>query len=326
MPKNKSFERLCIKFNVGELHWRHWPIMPKRGLPIAFAMSLTSYLARNGALSSSTNSPNSQKLPSETSVADGAVRIHVENRVGTITLSRPDALNAFNSEQRASLTRSINELQEDPTVGVIVVTGEGRGFSAGADLREPGGADKKPSERLLEEYAPFLQAVVACPKPVIGAVNGIAAGIGGALVLACDIVVMARSSSIYLAFSAIGLVPDGGMTWHLQRQLGHRRAFEIMALGQHIDADTCLSLGLANRVVDVDEVAACAQGLASELLERAPLSLDYTKQALRAAAGSTLEQAISTEAHLQDKAAASDDHREGREAFLEKRKPVWKGR
>lgn len=246
--------------------------------------------------------------------------------MGTITLARPDALNAFNSAQRSSLRQAIKDLQDNADVGVIVITGEGRGFSAGADLREQGGLEKKPSERLLEEYAPFLTAISDCPKPVIAAVNGIAAGIGGALVLACDIVVMARSASIYLAFSAIGLVPDGGMTWQLQRQLGHRRAFEIMALGQRIDSETCLALGLANRVVDDEAVAETARGLADELLERAPLSLQYTKQALHAAAASTLTEAIATEAGLQDKAAASDDHKEGRQAFLEKRKPQWKGR
>ncbi|MEO0547957.1 MAG: enoyl-CoA hydratase-related protein [Pseudomonadota bacterium] len=256
---------------------------------------------------------------------EGTVAVSVRNRIGTITLSRPDALNAFNAAQRASLYNSINDLQNDENVGAIIVTGAGRGFSAGADLREQGGSDKKPSERLLEEYAPFLTAIAECPKPVIGAINGIAAGIGGALTLACDIVVMARSSSIYLAFSAIGLVPDGGMTWHLQRQLGHRRAFEIMALGQRIEAATCLELGLANRVVDDEAVLPAAEGLARELLERAPLSLQYTKEALKAAAASTLQEAIGTEAALQDKAAASADHKEGRQAFLEKRKPVWKG-
>ncbi|MEM1040181.1 MAG: enoyl-CoA hydratase-related protein [Pseudomonadota bacterium] len=258
-------------------------------------------------------------------LTEGTVAVSVRNEIGTITLSRPDALNAFNAAQRVSLYNAINVLQDDENVGVIIITGAGRGFSAGADLREQGGSDKKPSERLLEEYAPFLTAIAECPKPVIGAINGIAAGIGGALALACDIVVMARSSAIYLAFSAIGLVPDGGMTWHLQRQLGHRRAFEIMALGQRIEAPNCLELGLANRVVDDEAVLPSAEELAIKLLERAPLSLQYTKEALKAAAASTLQKAIATEAQLQDKAAASADHREGRQAFLEKRKPVWKG-
>lgn len=246
--------------------------------------------------------------------------------VGTITLSRPDSLNAFNAEQRTSLFLAINDLQANPNIGVVIITGAGRGFCAGADLREQGGSEKKPSERLLQEYAPFLTAIAEGPKPVLAAVNGIAAGIGGALVLACDLVVMARSASIYLAFSAIGLVPDGGMTWHLERQLGRRRAFEIMALGKRIEADRCLSLGLANQIVDDDAVLDTANALAAELLERAPLSLQYTKQAMRAAAESTLLEAIATEAALQDRAAESEDHKEGRQAFLEKRKPNWKGR
>ncbi|MEL6920504.1 MAG: enoyl-CoA hydratase-related protein [Pseudomonadota bacterium] len=271
-----------------------------------------------------TDKPSHQEI-NQQHERDGAVTVRIADGVGTISLSRADALNAFNAAQRSTLLAALQSLSSDDEVGVIIITGEGRGFCAGADLREQGGYDKPPSARLLEEYAPFLEAVAALPKPVIAAVNGIAAGIGGALVLSCDLVVMAESASIYLAFSAIGLVPDGGLTWHLERQLGRRKAFEIMALGQRIEANACLQLGLANRVVADDAVMAEALSLASDLLVRAPLSLRFTKEAVHAATRSTLRDAIETEARLQDKAAASEDHKEGRQAFLEKRAPRWTG-
>ena len=249
----------------------------------------------------------------------------VDDGIATLTMNRPDSRNALSRDMMTGLAESLARLALDPKVRVVVLTGAGRAFCAGADLSE-GTLDQNISEILETEYRPSLLAIRESTKTWIAAVNGAAAGVGGSYALSCDLVVMAEHAYIYQAFIAIALVPDGGATWHLVRQLGPHRAFEMIADGEKMPAATCVSWGLANRVVPAEEVLPHALAWAGRLAEKAPLALRYSKQALREAMERSLPEMISEEARLQDLAGASEDAREGVMAVLEKRKAVFKGR
>ena len=178
---------------------------------------------------------------------------------------------------------------------------------------------------LNSEYKPGLLAVHNAPKPWISAVNGACAGIGSAYAMTCDLMVMAENAYIYQAFSAIGLVPDGGATWHLQRILGPKRAYEMIATGEKVKAEKCLQLGLCNRLSSATELVPSALSWARELAAKSPLALRHSKASLNFAAEASLADVISNEARLQHLCVDSDDAREGVLAFLEKRAPDWKG-
>ncbi len=175
------------------------------------------------------------------------VRYAVDQGVALITLNRPAVMNAFNGQMRRELLAAVRRAIDDAGARVVVLTGEGRGFSAGADLAD--GVPPLVQQQIDEEYKPVLMAISEAPKPFISAVNGAAAGIGSSFAMACDLTVMADNAYIYQAFMAIALVPDGGATWHLVRQLGRKRAFEVIVEGERMSAARCLELGLANRVV-----------------------------------------------------------------------------
>ncbi len=268
------------------------------------------------------------------------VDVEIANAIAVVTLQRPASLNACNGTLRRELLQAVQQLNADDSVRVVIVTGAGRGFCCGADLVDNNPPEQTVEDRLNQEYKPILLGISEAPKPYIAAVNGPAAGIGCALALSCDIVLMAPASYLFLAFSAIGLLPDGGMSRHLLRQLGPKKAYEVMALGQKLQAQECVSLGLANAVcaragddqnasdqaVLNRQLLSDAHDYADRLLTRAPLSLRYTKQVIREVAEKSLDETISIEAGLQAIAYQSDDHAEGKQAFLEKRSPVWKGR
>ncbi len=253
------------------------------------------------------------------------VRYELHGAVALITLHRPDVLNAFDTQQRADLLAAAQRAETDPAVRVVVLTGAGRAFCAGADLADAT-LDDGIGALIEREYRPSLLAIRESTKPWIAAVNGAAAGIGGSYAMSCDLVVMAENAYIYQAFIAIALIPDGGATWHLVRQLGPRRAFEMIAEGEKMPAATCVEMGLANRVVPAGEVLENALAWAQKLADKAPLALRYSKQALREAMERSLPEMISVEGALQDLAGASEDAKEGVTAFLEKRKPVFTGR
>ena len=254
------------------------------------------------------------------------VRCAIEGPVAVVALDRPDRLNAFDAALRRDLRAAVDWANGADGVRAVVLTGEGRGFCAGADLAAKNPPDQTVQQRIEDEYAPALLGIATGPLPWIAAVEGAAAGIGSALALSCDLIVMAEGAYLYQAFSAIGLIPDGGATWHLPRLLGRYRAFEIMALGERLPADECHSAGIAQRLTFKGGARDEAMALAARLATRAPLSLALTKEALRRASGLDLGGAISMEAALQQRASASEDHAEGRAAFLEKRDPVWRGR
>jgi 2-(1,2-epoxy-1,2-dihydrophenyl)acetyl-CoA isomerase len=252
------------------------------------------------------------------------VRYAVDEGVALITLNRPAVMNAFNSQMRRDLLAAVRRAVADDAVRAVVLTGEGRGFSAGADLTD--GTPALVQQQIDEEYKPVLMAIAESPKPFISAVNGAAAGIGSSFAMACDLTVMAENAYIYQAFMAIGLVPDGGATWQLVRQLGRKRAFEVIVEGDKIGAGRCYELGLANRVVAPEFLLEEALGWARALARKAPLALRYSKEAVYKAMQLDLPDTISYEAKLQNLTFASEDMREGVQAFFEKRPPLFKGR
>ena len=255
--------------------------------------------------------------------------IERQGAVALLTLNRPDSLNAFDTKMRREFVLAARGLNEDDSVRVVVLTGSGRAFCAGADLAESpedGLGDGQTTEDMLNsEYKPGLLAVHNAPKPWISAVNGACAGIGSAYAMTCDLMVMAENAYIYQAFSAIGLVPDGGATWHLQRILGPKRAYEMIATGEKVKAEKCLQLGLCNRLSSATELVPSALSWARELAAKSPLALRHSKASLNFAAEASLADVISNEARLQHLCVDSDDAREGVLAFLEKRAPDWKG-
>jgi 2-(1,2-epoxy-1,2-dihydrophenyl)acetyl-CoA isomerase len=252
------------------------------------------------------------------------VKYAQHDKVAVITLHRPDAMNSFNTELRAALAFALEKAHEDDSVRAVVLTGEGRSFSAGADLKAS--IDRDVSEILLDEYRPIQETIAKIPKPVIAAVSGSAAGIGLSIALQCDLLIMADNAFMLSPFTTISLVPDGGMNWLLVRQLGYRRAFQLSVESERIPADRCVELGLANKTVPAEELLSAALEWAETLAQRAPLSLAATKKVMRFAADHQWADAYDMEAQLQGELLGSDDNREGVQAFFEKRAPKFEGK
>jgi 2-(1,2-epoxy-1,2-dihydrophenyl)acetyl-CoA isomerase len=252
------------------------------------------------------------------------VKYEQQGAVAVITLNRPDAMNSFNTELRADLIAAMARAHADDSVRVVVLTGEGRCFSAGADLKA--GIDKDVSEILQVEYRPVQEAIANMPKPVIAAIPGSAAGIGLSIALQCDLMIMADNAFLLSPFTTIALVPDGGMNWLLVRQLGYRRAFQLSVESERIAADRCVELGLANKVVPAEELQSAALKWARALALRAPLSLAATKKVMRFAANNDWGSSYDLEAQLQGELLGSADNQEGIQAFFEKRTPKFTGK
>jgi 2-(1,2-epoxy-1,2-dihydrophenyl)acetyl-CoA isomerase len=244
--------------------------------------------------------------------------------VAVITLRRPESMNAFDTALRAAVQAAFDRARGDDSVRVVVFTGEGRCFSAGADLKA--GIDRDVAEILQVEYRPIQEAIASLPKPVIAAVPGSAAGIGMSMALQCDLLVMADNAFLLSPFTTISLVPDGGLNWMLVRQLGYRRAFQLSVESERIPAQRCVELGLANRTAPAEELMDVALEWAHALAKRAPLSLAATKKAMRFALDHDWAAAYDMEAELQGELLGTEDNREGISAFLEKRAPEFKGK
>ena len=253
------------------------------------------------------------------------VNYEQQDAVAVISLNRPDSLNAFTNELRADLLEALGRAQADSGIKVIVLTGEGRCFSAGADLKDDV-VDKPVGEKLQQEYRPVLEAIANMPKPVIAAVPGSAAGIGLSVALQCDLLVMADNAFMLSPFTTISLVPDGGLNWLLVRQLGYRRAFQLSVESERIPAQRCVELGLANRAIPADKLRSFAVDWAQLLANRAPLSLAATKKVMRYAADHDWESSYDLEAELQNELFGSEDNMEGIAAFLQKRAARFKGK
>ena len=246
--------------------------------------------------------------------------------VATITLNRPDALNSLTVPMKRELLAAFRSVERNATVRAVVLTGAGRAFCAGQDLRERLQPDAAPlGEEVRERYNPIIRAMRALPKPIVGAINGVAAGAGASLAMACDIRVASEASSFALAFGKVGLVPDSGGTWFLPRLVGSARASEIALLNESIPAADALQIGLVGRVVPPDHLASEAASIAARLAAGAPRAIALTKRALNATWDRDLDAALDAEAHYQDIAGRTKDHAEGMHAFLQKRPPRFTG-
>ncbi|HJP71787.1 MAG TPA: enoyl-CoA hydratase-related protein [Candidatus Limnocylindria bacterium] len=245
--------------------------------------------------------------------------------VSLLTLNRPDALNALNAQLRHELLAGINAARKDDATRAVVITGAGRGFCAGADLR--GGTAEREFRRVLSaEYNPLIQAIRELPKPVVAAVNGVAAGAGVSLALAADLVIAADDARFVPAFNRIGLVPDSGLARVLVRALGRHRAMEILLGERQLGADEARDLGLVAAVVPSAKLDEAARELAQRLATGPTRAIGLTKRLINAAEDSSLADALGAEAALQDLAGRSEDHAEGVAAFGEKREPRFSGR
>jgi len=257
------------------------------------------------------------------------ISYQVADDIATIAFNDPKTMNAAGIDTVEELSLALEQAADEARCTII--TGEGRGFCSGANLSSNPGAPApkgKPDagKALDSHYNPFIKAMRTHPHPIITAVNGAAAGVGCSIALMGDFIISAESGYFLQAFRRIGLVPDGGATWHLARTIGRKRAFEIIATGEKLGAQKCLEWGLCNRVVPADELLDQSLEWARELAGKAPLSLRHAKQALNAAMESPVDAIISAEAKLQHVCITSDDAAEGAAAFLQKRAPVWQGR
>jgi 2-(1,2-epoxy-1,2-dihydrophenyl)acetyl-CoA isomerase len=245
--------------------------------------------------------------------------------VRTLTLDRPEALNALDRELKEVLLAAVRGAARDAHVRAVVLTGAGRAFCAGQDLRERNEGAPSLADELRERYVPLIMAIRRLEKPIVAAVNGVAAGAGFSLALACDLRVMAEGATLVASFGRIGLVPDSGMSWFLPRLVGPARAAEILMLSDPIDAARAERIGLADRVVPAGTAVAEAQALAARLAEGAPRAQALTRRALAYAQEHDLEATLEFETQLQDVAGRTADHAEGLRAFAEKRPPRFTG-
>lgn len=257
---------------------------------------------------------------------DPTVRLEISDAIATITLDRPAALNALTVPMKRELLDAVRHAEQDRSVRAVVLTGAGRAFCAGQDLHERLEPDAAPlGEELRERYNPIARAMRGMAKPIVGAVNGVAAGAGASLAFACDVRIAAEGASFALAFGRVGLVPDTGATWLLPRLVGAARAAEIALLGTSLSAADALAIGLVTAVVPGDALAATAREVANRLAAGAPIALALTKQALNEAWERDFDGALELEAELQDRAGRTADHAEGIAAFMAKRPPRFTG-
>lgn len=252
----------------------------------------------------------------------------LEQGIARITLNRPDKLNSFNQEMHSELRDAIARTR-DGKARVLVLTGAGRGFCAGQDLADrnmsDGDAPVDLGHTIETLYKPLVLALRALEMPVICAVNGVAAGAGANVALACDIVIAARSASFIQAFCRLGLVPDAGGTWTLPRQIGTARAMGLSLLGDKLPAQQAADWGLIWKCVDDDQLSSEVDKLALHFSTAPTKGLARTKQALYASGGNTLEQQLELERDLQRELGHGHDYREGVQAFLAKRTPQFTG-
>ncbi|WP_431895885.1 enoyl-CoA hydratase-related protein [Nonomuraea sp. bgisy101] len=257
------------------------------------------------------------------------IRYDVADAVATVTLDRPDAMNSLTVALKTALLDALREAAASDAVRAVLITGEGRAFCAGQDLREHAEnleAGRGLADTVRAHYNPLIELVTGMDKPVVAAVNGVAAGAGASLAYACDLRVASERAKFAMAFTAIGLAPDSGASWTLQRLIGGGRAAELLLLGEPVDAARALELGLVSRVVPEGELLKAGHELAARLAAGPTKAFAATKRALAFAATHSLAESLELEADLQDALAATADHRDATRAFLAKQRPTFTGR
>ena len=253
-----------------------------------------------------------------------------KNGVGYLTFNRPKALNSFNVDMHREVAEVLNLWSKNPDVRCVVISGEGRGFCAGQDLGDrvvdPNAESPDLGYSIETYYNPLIKTIVNMPKPVICAVNGVAAGAGANIALACDLVIAAKSANFVQAFCRLGLIPDSAGTWFLPRAVGHARAMGLTLLGDKLPAETAKEWGMIWDVVEDAELKTKVTELAERLAKQPTFGLSLIKKAIHQSSNNTFDEQVLLERDLQRIAGRSEDYREGVQAFMNKREPNFKGR
>ncbi len=260
-------------------------------------------------------------------MSNNSIELKIENNVAWISLNRPEVFNSFNREMALSLQEKLDECNNNQAVRSIVLTGNGKAFCAGQDLKEVTDPELNPGFRkiLEEHYNPIIQRIRTIEKPIVAAVNGVAAGAGANIALACDIVVASEHASFIQAFSKIGLVPDSAGTFFLPRLIGFQKASALMMLGDKVTAPEALSIGMIYKLYPVATFEEEVKAIAENLAQMPTKAIGLTKRLLNQSMTNNLEQQLALESDLQIEANSSNDYKEGVTAFVEKRKPEFKG-
>ncbi|MCU1672343.1 MAG: enoyl-CoA hydratase [Frankiales bacterium] len=258
------------------------------------------------------------------------VQLEVSGGVATITLNRPEGMNALTVEAKVALLEAVTSVAADSAVRAVVLTGSGRAFCVGQDLREHAAlleaADPAPLSTVREHYNPMVSALAAMPKPVVAAINGTAAGAGLGIACACDFRIGAAGSRYTTAFAGIGLTADSGLSWSLPRLIGSGRAAAMLMLAEPFTAEQALEMGLLNAVVPAEQVLPAALELAARLAAGPTAAYACIKESLAYGSSSAFEEALAKEDELQTRAGATEDHRGAVRSFLAKEMPVFRGR
>lgn len=255
------------------------------------------------------------------------IRFDVKNNTAFITLNRPEVFNSFNKEMAMEVQQALDTCQSDPEIRCVVISGEGKAFCAGQDLKEVTDPNGPPLTNIVRDhYNPIIEKIRNLNKPVIAAVNGVAAGAGANIALSCDVVIAKETASFIQAFSKIGLIPDSGGTFFLPRLIGFQRASAIMMLGDKISAQEAETMGMIYKMYKEDSFDDAVAEISSKLASMPTVGLAYTKKALNKSMNNNLSAQLMLEEELQTKAGRTEDYNEGVDAFLNKRKPVFKGK
>ncbi|MCH2490518.1 MAG: 2-(1,2-epoxy-1,2-dihydrophenyl)acetyl-CoA isomerase PaaG [Flavobacteriales bacterium] len=257
-----------------------------------------------------------------------SIEKNINNGVATLTLNRPETFNSFNREMALLLQEALKACEKDSDIRAIVLVGNGKAFCAGQDLKEVTTPDLNPGfKKILEEhYNPIIKQIRTIEKPIIAAVNGVAAGAGANIALACDIVLASEKASFIQAFSKIGLVPDSGGTFFLPRIIGFQKASALMMLGDKVTAHEAEQLGMVYKVIASEEFMETVQTLATTVAQMPTKALGLTKRLMNASMTNDLSAQLAMESKMQIESAQSEDYQEGVNAFVEKRKPKFKGK
>ena len=257
-----------------------------------------------------------------------SITTQIENKVATLTLNRPEVFNSFNREMALLLQSELDACEKNPDVRAIVITGNGKAFCAGQDLKEVTSPELNPGfKKILEEhYNPIITRIRSIEKPIIGAINGVAAGAGANIALACDVVIASENASFIQAFSKIGLVPDSAGTFFLPRLIGFQKASALMMLGDKVSAVEAEKLGMVYKVVSSENFSEEVNNIASTMANMPTKALGLTKRLLNQSLQNSLEEQLNLESKLQIEAAQSEDYAEGVDSFMNKRKPNFKGK